>query len=219
MIRFFYNEGLKSKGRKHFLSLLQIVEQYPFPKPLNCTRSDKKLHWVNTKISSFTSNKFLKYIDCFEHPEMNYIMVDDVAEKRLHLSIAQSEMGSGLGLSNVRMFLTLPQLKSLFIELLHCNETCYNATCGNDISELLGRNFSDNQRSNKTFLSWIEYFGKAELEKRGGFKAFESNPYLQTERIHDGILVQVGDSPDIFDTPEGEALLVNAINALPLLKQ
>jgi hypothetical protein len=65
---------------------------------------------------------------------------------------------------------------------------------------------------------WLDYFGKEELEKRGGFAAFESNPYVQTQRIHDGLLVQVGESSDVFDTPEGEQLLVNAINALPPLK-
>jgi hypothetical protein len=219
MIRFFYNEGLLSKGRNHFLPLLQIVERYPFPKPLNCSRSNKQLHWVNTKINSITSNKFLKYIDSFEHPEMNYVMVDDVSEKHLQLSIAQNELGSGLGLSNLKTFLTLQQIKSLFTDLIYSNSTCYNATCGNDISEFLGRNFSSTQRSTKTLLSWMEYFGKVELEKRGGLEAFETNPYLKTQRIHDGLLVQVGDSPDVFDTPQGEILLVNAINALPLVKQ
>ncbi|MEN9611588.1 MAG: hypothetical protein RLZZ628_2402 [Bacteroidota bacterium] len=67
-------------------------------------------------------------------------------------------------------------------------------------------------------LADLNYFGKEELEKRGGFVAFESNPYVQTQRIHDGLLVQVGDNLDVFDTPEGEQLLVNAINALPPIK-
>jgi hypothetical protein len=33
-----------------------------------------------------------------------------------------------------------------------------------------------------------------------------------------GLFVQVGEDPAIFDTPEGATLLVNAVNALPLVQ-
>jgi hypothetical protein len=199
--------------------MLRIIEAYPFPKPQKCTRTNQKLQWLDTKISAFTSEKLLKYIDGLnKHPEINQLCVDDISEGHVHLSIAQNQKGSGLSLSNIRQFLSIVQVKSLFVELLLCHSTCFEAICSPDISELLGRNFTDHERLTKTIMSWLQYFDKDGIEKRGGFAAFESNPYVQTQRIHHGLLVQVGENPNVFDTPEGEQLLVNAINALPSLK-
>jgi hypothetical protein len=151
-------------------------------------------------------------------PDLNMILLDNTSENHLKLSISQAANGMVLGLRNLQPFLTSQPLKSLFIHLIQCDSNCLDAQCGNGISEILERNFTHNDRRSKTILSWLQYFGKEELENRGGFAAFESNPYVQTQRIHDGLLVQVGDSLDVFDTPEGEQLLVNAINALPPLK-
>jgi hypothetical protein len=104
------------------------------------------------------------------------------------------------------------------MDLIACESSCYEATCSPDISAILGRNFTSSQRQTKMILGWLEYLSKDAVESRGGFAVFESNPYLQTERLHGGLLVQIGEHPDVFATPEGEALLLNAINALPLVK-
>lgn len=65
------------------------------------------------------------------------------------------------------------------------------------------------------FLVWLQYLSAKELEIQGGKTAFETNSLLQTKRIHDGLLIEVGESPyDIF-TDEGEALLAKATESLP----
>jgi hypothetical protein len=147
---------------------------------------------------------------------MHIVSVDENSDLHITLSIAQKE-DSVLLLSNVPTFINIEQLKQLFIELIECNALWSEGHYTYGIADLLQKNFP-NERRTKTMLTWLQYYGKAELEWRGGFAAFESNPYVQTQRIHDGLLVQVGESPDVFDTPEGEQLLVNAINALPPLK-
>jgi hypothetical protein len=220
MINLSHEGGTIVKGKKHFLPLLQIIEHYPFPKPLKCTRTNRKLEWLESKIIAFTSDKFLKYVDGIGlQQSIGYVLVDNASSKQLNLSITQSNNGSGLSLNNIYAFLTVVQIKSLFLELVQCYSSCYEAVCSKDISQLFMRNFTDEERRSKVLISWLQYYGKTELEKRGGFTVFESNPYVQTQRIHDGLLVQVGDSPTFFETPEGELLLINAINALPLIKQ
>jgi hypothetical protein len=219
MISLSHVGGLKAKDKNHFLPLLQIIEHYPFPKPLKCTRTNRKLEWVETKISAFTSDKFLKHINGVGlHQTINYLFVDNASPTHLNLSVTQFQEGSGLSLGNISSFLNTEQIKSLFGALIKCHSNCDQGLCSRDISPLLLRNFTDEERRSKGLMSWLQYYGKAELEKRGGFPAFEANPYVQVQRIHEGLLVQVGDHPDDLDTPKGEALLVNAINALPLMK-
>jgi hypothetical protein len=214
MINLYYKT--KKKGSPFFLPLLRTIAQFPFPKPLNCSCLDQEQYWYESKIGSFTSKRLLEYLDA---DAFQQVWIDNASPKRLNLYIAQGKDSSGLGLNNIRCFISLPQVRTLFIDLIRCHPLCYEATCSPDIVDFLQRNFTNQQRQTKTLLGWMEYFGKDALDRRGGFDAFESNPYVHTQRIHDGLLVQVGDNPDVFGTPEGEALLVNAINALPLLKQ
>ncbi|MEY4902615.1 MAG: hypothetical protein RLZZ292_430 [Bacteroidota bacterium] len=219
MIKLEYRQGVLSRGKSHFLPLLQTVERYPFPKPLNCLRLHYTYRWLKSKITSFTGDKFLKYVEVEPEPEIHQIWVDNASQTRLNLYIGQEGIGSSLLLRNIHPFLDNEQTKSLFLNLIQCHVSCYDATCGKDISALYGKNFSYEDRSQKLMLTWIQYLSREVVEKWGGFVCFESNPYVQTQRIHNGLLVQVGDNPEVFETPEGKTLLVNAINALPLIKQ
>ena len=63
-------------------------------------------------------------------------------------------------------------------------------------------------------LAWLQYFGAEEFLRQGGEDIFD-NPYIQAEKIGDGVLIQVGDSPYDAYTPEGEELLVKATKAMP----
>lgn len=68
------------------------------------------------------------------------------------------------------------------------------------------------------YFKWKQFLSSEIIEKEGGFEVFENNPLLKCERMHNGLLVQVGESPyDIF-TPEGEELMVKATLSLPPLK-
>jgi hypothetical protein len=143
--------------------------------------------------------------------------VDETAESQLQLVICQKS-DSVMVLSNLLPFLALQQIRQFFLELIHAGQLLDNGWCGSSRAAFMEKNFPNEDSDDRTMLTWLQYFGKEELEKRGGYAAFESNPYVQTQRIHDGLLVQVGESPDVFETPEGEQLLVRAIHALPLIK-
>jgi hypothetical protein len=219
MIRFNYSKGAKYSGKAHFLPILRVLKKYPFPRPVTCSRlNDWTAGWEDSLIRSFTGDLLLGYLT-LNAPKTDIVCVDCDSDKHLQIHISQGVEGSVLQLSNMHPFLTTEQLKSFFKDLIQCNSMCCDAQCGSDISQLWVKNFSETERRyQKKMLLWLQYFGKEALEACGGFPAFELNPYVETQRIHDGLLVQVGASPAIFKTPEGEALLVNAINALPPLK-
>jgi hypothetical protein len=220
MMRFNYTKEAKFSGKAHFLPILRIIKKYPFPHPSTCSRlNDWTVGWEESRIRSFTGDLLLSYLN-LNLPQKDIVCVDCDSDKHLQLHISQDAEGSVLQLSNMQAFLTTEQLKAFFKDLIRCHSMCCDAQCGSDISPIWIKNFTETERRyHKRMLLWCQYFGKEALAKWGGFAIFESNPYVQTERIHDGLLVQVGDNPDDFDTPEGEALLVNAINALPDMKQ
>ncbi|MEO0040633.1 MAG: hypothetical protein RL329_81 [Bacteroidota bacterium] len=109
--------------------------------------------------------------------------------------------------------LTIYGVQSLFHKLVQLFPNAYAGEC----SFLWYRSyFSVTRRSCFVpYLVWRQYLSAKELEIQGGKAAFESNNLLKTERIHDGLLIEVGESPyDIF-TDEGEALLAKATESLP----
>jgi hypothetical protein len=114
-------------------------------------------------------------------------------------------------------------LKKLFVDLLylfpkthfaHCHFVHYMSNFNRkymDTSPVVRNNYLK-------FLVWLQYLSKEELWIQGGQFAFEENPLLKTERLQEGLLVQVGENPyDIF-TEDGEAMLVKATFSLPPLQ-
>jgi hypothetical protein len=216
MITVSYNNGSLFTGIACFVPFLEIIKKYPFPAPIQCTRTAKE-KWIVTKITSFTSDGLLKCLATPQRYSTYIVTVDDTSSAHLNLSIHQKD-DSTLILMNAQSFLKNQLMKQLFVDLIKAGPLLDRGWCGAYLSTIWERNLPNFGKVTQPILTWMQYYGKEELEKRGGFAAFESNPYVQTQRIHDGLLVQVGDSPDVFDTPEGEQLLVNAINALPPLK-
>jgi hypothetical protein len=219
MIQLEYKDGKPFKGDSHFRPLLKIIESYPFPIPSQARKTAKK-GWYSFNICGFTDTKVLRSIDPNKRKyDTQVLLIAEGEGLHLQLMIDQNRSAvSQLVLGNERDFLTKSQIKELFIKLIECELFWEMGSCNWVGSFFFRDHFNEWERKTQTMLTGLDYFGKEELEKRGGFAAFESNPYVQTQRIHDGLLVQVGDSPDAFDTPEGEQLLVNAINALPPLK-
>jgi hypothetical protein len=219
MMQFIYKDKLSHSNSLPFLSFLQIIELYPFPAPSQAGKTIKK-GWADFSISAFTDKKILKLLDPSKRKydsQMLHIVEGSGAHLQLCFTLSSHD-GSGVTMANERDFLTQPQIKEFFVQLVVCEPFWAHAACHVTRTSFYNQHFNTLEIEQKTMLADLNYFGKEELEKRGGFAAFESNPYLQTQRIHDGLLVQVGESPDAFDTPEGEQLLVNAINALPPLK-
>ncbi|MEL1242842.1 hypothetical protein AAEO56_01100 [Flavobacterium sp. DGU11] len=77
------------------------------------------------------------------------------------------------------------------------------------------KHYSRHKRTkNFAGLYWLQYYGTEEFKKQGG-KAILENPYINAQLIKDGIFIEVGHSPYDFQTPEGEALMINANAAMP----
>ncbi len=219
MIRLEYKDGSPFRSDFHFIPLFKIIESYPFPVPSQA-RKTVKTGWYYFNICGFSDKKVLRSIDPAKR-KYDHQILHIVEGEGLHLQLMIDQNRNALSefkLGNERDFLTRPQIKEFFIKLLLCEPFWEMGSCNWVGSFFFRDHFNEWERKTQTMLTGLDYFGKQELEMRGGFAAFESNPYVQTQRIHDGLLVQVGDSPDAFDTPEGEQLLVNAINALPPLK-
>jgi len=63
-------------------------------------------------------------------------------------------------------------------------------------------------------LFWLTFFGDDELERQGG-DAVVLNPFAACAQVGHGVLLQVGQSPQVAVTAEGEQALVRATRALP----
>jgi hypothetical protein len=108
-----YKKGLQFREVSHFLPFLKTIERYPFPKPLNCSRTSVKLTWLKTTIVSFTSKKFLSYLDSWKG-SMHWIQVDSNDATRIHLAINQTGENV-IVLSNLSAFIHPAQIKQLFV--------------------------------------------------------------------------------------------------------
>jgi hypothetical protein len=203
-------------GNNPFLPLLSIIERHPFPSPIEVRKSYSGKNKFFT-ITSFIDKALLEVLAIKARKKTHIVLVDNANKAQLEVCITQSDTIDIL-LSNEASFINHHQAKTLFYELIKHDMGWLSGGCHWLNSDFYVNHFTYDDHMQKTILTWLQYFGKLEVEKRGGFVAFESNPYLRTERIHDGLFVQVGDDPAFFDTPEGAKLLVNAVNALPFVQ-
>jgi hypothetical protein len=204
--------------RRDFVPLLKIIATYPFPKPQNASKTYKK-DWVHFEVMTFTDAILLNALDPKRNSAKFYeVRLDEDAKEQLHFTFRKSrESGNLLVINNWIPFLDFDMLKKLFVEIIYCTPHWKYAVTSLLRPQIYQESFTQEERLTKLPLDWLNYFGKKELEKWNGYEAFEANPYIQTERIHDGLLVQLGNNPNVFDTPEGKMLLMNAMKALPPL--
>ncbi|MDJ1499907.1 hypothetical protein [Xanthocytophaga agilis] len=170
----------------------------------------------------------LSVLDSNKKNEKYYqIVIDNDVDENACIIINQDYNLSSISISIksdilIQRDINKNNLLSIFVGLLRQISSCDFALCRfNEIyNEILLNNFGFELRTkNLTCLNWLQYFGKEELELQGGMEALEANPLLKTERIHDGLLIQVGESPYDAFTPQGEELLVKATRSLPPVKK
>jgi hypothetical protein len=204
--------------RRDFLPLLKIIATYPFPKPQKASKTYKK-DWANFEVMTFTDAILLNALDPKRNSAKFYeVRLDEDAKEQLHFTFRKSrESGNLLVLNNWIPFLDFDMLRKLFVEILYYTPHWKYAVTSILSPPIYPESLTPEERLTKFPLDWLNYLGKKDLEKGGGYEAFEANPYIQTERIHDGLFVQLGNNPNVFDKPEGKKLLTNAIKALPPL--
>ena len=215
-------EGTVFRGANFFLPLLKTLDNSNIPKPKEVLWTDEKLNWNHLLILSFL-DKLL--IDLLDHTNRNQnifnILIDNDSDSHINVGINQNFNSSIFLLfkSNLVTIIREDYIYYLFREILINIPHCSFAKCEVDqiyyniYEKYFGFEFT--RTSNISYLNWLQYFGAEELERQGGMEALESNPLLKTERIHDGLLIQVGESPYDAFTPEGEELLVKATRSLP----
>ncbi len=107
-------------------------------------------------------------------------------------------------------------IRELFIKLVTAMSPSYGRVHLDQLSrELHEAHYADQRRTfYASGLYWLNFFGPDELALQGGDGVAE-NPHARTERVGNGLLVEVGSDPMEAATPAGEARLVAATKALP----
>jgi hypothetical protein len=196
-----------------FKNILEILENSIFPKPKKLLIEDKD----EISISS--------YMDLLIKSETEKITIgsfqiyDRLNETHIVFSINyKNKAGCNIKFSNKNIISASPAyLKELFKKLILTTKPIFaEVSFWEHSKNLFKEKYANKER---TFFSpglyWLQYYAAEELRRQGGIEAIEKNPYIKSERIGEGLLVQVGES--IYDslTPEGEALLVKATEAMP----
>jgi hypothetical protein len=216
-LRFKNNYAFKSSNTvKRALELLE-ARKLPNPSRIDYIKEDK----VQTyEITSFTERIILDIIA--NNLNEDYEVIIDNNLYKSHMSVYINQTYSSVYGYTIPFSFLLDWKSTdfffLFRETLKLFPDTYMGVCNFRIVEnqIIENNLNGDTR---TFylpaLHWLQYLGQEELYRQGGIEAFESNPLLKTERIHDGLLIQVGESPYDAFTPEGEQLLVEATRSLP----
>jgi hypothetical protein len=217
-------------GYSGLLPLLQYLESFPFPQPIQVQFSGKSKNRMRKKaIGSYMDPQLLAILE----PEgTTGVAIEIFDPKKLvdnspypRLSISQGKYQHTLTLVISLDMLEqwgIPPVRDLFQNLVKLFPDAYIAR-GGFLSyqgpfyhkQLLSRPDYVFRGAFVPYLIWLQYIGAQELAIQGGRVAFEQNPMMKTRPLHEGLLIEVGESPyDIF-TDEGEEWLVKATLSLP----
>jgi hypothetical protein len=215
-------------GYKGLVPVLELLEASSFPRPIKMLFCGKKrTQERRQKIDSYLSPKLLGIlepngfvgthitIDAY-HAMNQFFSVFFNQTGRYHEMVIHVDVGI-VDTMDVAVFKTFFwRLVDLFpmVHFAHCTFISY-------YSEFNKKHIIYNNKSRgaayMNFLVWLQYISAKELAVQGGRTAFEANSLLKTTPLHDGLVVEVGESPYEVFTDEGEALLVKATLSLPLV--
>lgn len=215
-----YKNPINYLGNQGLVPLLSFLETAPFPKPHEVEFSGKVRNRMRRKrINHYLDNDLLAILEPNGY-QGTYIMI-----KSKGFSVFFDQMGISNQLvftidMQLLSFVTVEGLKKIFLDLLgrfpqthiaYCSFAAYHSDFNKKHMYESGKMRNNYLR----FLVWLQYLSAEELVIQGGISAFELNSLLKTERLNNGLLVEVGESPyDIF-TDGGEALLAQATFSLP----
>ncbi|MBC8111638.1 MAG: hypothetical protein H7Y04_11305 [Verrucomicrobia bacterium] len=211
-----YSLGIRNmRVKENLYPLFQKLEEANLPKPNIVMWTDEKLEWKNAVINSFIDINLLDKLDPYQRDDDIYdVWIDLNSNEKINIKIGQS-FEDRIVIIIVDKIMNLHNhsfCRNLFVSILSSLSNCETGRCDARYNDIYRYKF---EGISKPYLGWIQYFNNKMIMERGGFESFESNPLLKTERIHDGLLIQVGESPYDAFTPEGEELLVRATRSLP----
>ncbi|MDJ1482964.1 hypothetical protein QNI16_20850 [Cytophagaceae bacterium YF14B1] len=186
---------------------------------------NEKREWIDVSVSSF--EQLLNEIESIDRNGWRMIVINNSTSDLLKIvfsKIDNSMYSIGITIPeklNTKETENLPVLGlSIFSLILFNRKKIVMAYYGGNYANIYSEKLSFEETISINFFpSWLQYFGKEELENQGGIDALEANSLLKTSRIHDGLLIQIGDGPYDAFTPEGEELLVKATRSLPPVKK
>ena len=193
------------------INLLDYFEASFLPRPTRLDIIDRP----SVKILNFTDEAIVKALQSAESIEL------ETEDYRLRMGFKTIHINY-LGINVKEIYIKdngTEHLKTFFLDLVQKSDPLFAATRFEKIaSDIIEKHFEDTVHEDILLLHWLNYFGKEEFAKRGGEAIFK-NPYIKTEKMSEGVLIQVGESPYDAYTPEGEALLVKASLEMPPYKR
>jgi hypothetical protein len=230
-LQFPYHSTTLHLGYPGLFPVLQLLDRSSFQKATQVLFSaHSRGRMSRRRIQGYLDPRLLEILEPIGKRSNSIEIYDDVkcADGSLcfRVSITQTSLQYAFTIALSMELLeemTPKVVKQLFVELIQLFSKLYFAQCSftGYCAEFNKKHFEGKGIYRTFFLPhfvWLQYISSKELEIQGGQSAFEKNPLLQTTPLHDGLLVEVGESPyDVF-TDEGEALLVKATFSLPLVQ-
>jgi hypothetical protein len=230
-LQFPYHSSTLHLGYHGLFPVLQLLDRSSFQKATQVLFSAKSRGRMSSrKIQGYLDPQLLEILEPIGKRSNSIEIYDDVkwADGSLgfRVSITQTSLQYAFTIAlSMEMLeeMTYKVVKQLFVELIQLFSKLYFAQCSftGYCSDFNKKYFESKGIHRNLFLPhfvWLQYISSKELEIQGGRSAFEKNPLIQTTCLHDGLLVQVGESPyDIF-TDDGEALFVKATLSLPSIQ-
>ncbi|MDJ1470979.1 hypothetical protein [Xanthocytophaga flava] len=208
---------------ENLIQIFSLLDETPLPNPSRLEYCNSNNKWRSIAINSFSDKEIIDLLKS-DNKKADELMFDNNDSDNHPFVYINRTHSPIIGVTIAVHFITdwtsnfvFNLFKSILMKI-----NCGVGVChfSNVHVSMLEKHFRGQKR---TFylpaLNWLQYLGKEELERQGGMEALEANPLLKTERIHDGLLIQVGESPYDAFTPEGEELLVKATRSLPPVRK
>lgn len=194
---------------QQFKEVLEMFQNSFLPKPTEIQRSDG----LKYRIDGFIAPLVMENLESSFSSMLPFQLLNDIQNTQVispQDSIFSTTQATLLPEGYVEQCLTLVK------QIVKSTSPGYVNCCYHRISrEIYFNNFEFEDRTpNSPNLEWLQYYGPEEYEKQGGENIL-SNPHIRAEKLGEGLLIQVGASPEDAFTAEGEELLVKATKAMP----
>lgn len=194
--------------------VMETLQTLPLPVPSQIIQADKSA----IKISGYSDSKIVDAVRSeFERRQLPLVLNDPSSEYSVSLST---------GIKDFNLIISLPGEEARS-PIIGQAERIFRALCSVLTPEVGCCYLSDARweirqkyfeweirTTHFSFFGWLNYFNAKEFARQGGEVIFQ-NAYIKAERLSEGVLIQVGESPFDAHTPEGEELIVKATRALP----
>ncbi len=211
---FFKRDLEKNKVIEITIKLMSLMNESFLPIPSKIDQADKK----EMKISSYLDKQIMSVVEEeLLNRELPFVLRGVNEDFSISISPSTSEYGISIEFpANIEPLPSAEQIKKLFLSIcILINPDIGRCYARRAFSRFKNKYFEwEGRTPNFGFFTWLQYFGKREFHLQGG-DAILQIPIIKSERIEEGVVIEVGDGPLDACTPEGEELLLKSTLALP----